>query len=248
MLLSIGINAVEGGVTWYEVANVYDCKEHWWTVLTFTNDVIPYFVKDFRGCMRFASLIAIEMKFILVLPILVQLYHKGLKALAISICLLAVVVNFVVSGLLYEHYQIAPSNLSLLDPVNLDLFLFKPWSYIAAYSLGVLMGFFFQEYKYFKFEATEEEKSRRPVFNHFYTWVAEGRFSNYILFTLSIQFFFIWNYILHFAETFYSSVLVSDHVTGYEITQDLIDMNAFYFTVGRIFMFFGVICTSLWVF
>jgi hypothetical protein len=44
LVMIVQIKGINGGVTWYEVSNTYDCEEYWWTVLTFTNDFIPYFV------------------------------------------------------------------------------------------------------------------------------------------------------------------------------------------------------------
>lgn len=59
------------GVAWHEAGNLFQCEEYWWTPLLFVNDIIPTYVKDFRGCMRYAAIYAIEVKLSFFLPIIV---------------------------------------------------------------------------------------------------------------------------------------------------------------------------------
>jgi hypothetical protein len=59
------------GIVWHEASNLFQCKEYWWTPLLFINDIIPEYVRDFKGCMRYTAIFAIEMKLSVFLPLLV---------------------------------------------------------------------------------------------------------------------------------------------------------------------------------
>ena len=73
------VNFVGDGATWFEIGNMYDCKDNWWTPLVFINEIVPFYTKDYRGCMRYTAPISIEMKLFLFLPITIKLYSMGLK-------------------------------------------------------------------------------------------------------------------------------------------------------------------------
>ena len=71
-----------------------------WTPLLFINDIIPEYVRDFRGCMRYTAIFAIEMKLSLFLPIMVQMYFMGLKRTILTVCVILITAGFAINYLL----------------------------------------------------------------------------------------------------------------------------------------------------
>lgn len=85
------------GPTWSAIDDLYkDCDRNWWTVLFFMNDVVPYYVKDLKGCMRFTAVYSIEFKLFLFLPVLLLFYHKGYRRAVVVVCLLLMAICYIV--------------------------------------------------------------------------------------------------------------------------------------------------------
>ena len=173
------------GITWHEAGNLFQCKEYWWTPFLFVNDIIPYYVKDLRSCMRCTALFSIEMKLFLVLPFIVQLYHIGLKRTAVTICTTLIIFGFLLNGYLMNYFRINHSITNLLDFTFYDYAL-KPWFYMMSYYSGILLSFFYQEFKFIRLTATEQQKKERPYMMKVYNWIMKDFWSTIILFTTAI--------------------------------------------------------------
>lgn len=143
VVLGTLLHFLDDGLSWFELGNLYDCQEYWWTPLLFVNDLVPYFVKDLRGCMRFTAIYAIEFKYFLVTPLIVNLYTRGLKMTACSVCVFIIFTGYMVNLWAAIHYELTPGILNLVDYQMIDIFALKPWVYMQAYFLGLLICFFF---------------------------------------------------------------------------------------------------------
>ena len=130
------------GPAWYELGNLFqDCKQYWWTPLLFVNDIIPYYTKDLRGCMRYTAVFSIEMKYFLLMPLIVQFYHLGYKKTAVSLCSGLIVIGLCLNLFFFEHNEINPGYTNMLDYEAFDIFTLKPWTHIESYFFGILIAF-----------------------------------------------------------------------------------------------------------
>lgn len=143
---------VNEGVTWHEVGRLFDtCDEYWWAPLVFMSDMMPWYVREWRGCMRWTAIHSIDMKLFILLPILVQMYHKGLKRLAIMICLILVLIGLGINAFMVKYYEMNVGVMNIMDYHSVDHFMYKPYTHIDPYYCGILIAFFFEEFKNLKY-------------------------------------------------------------------------------------------------
>jgi hypothetical protein len=179
LLLGSFLHFYSDGLSWFELGNLYDCQQHWWTPLLFINDLVPYYVKDLRGCMRFTAIYAIELKYFLFTPWLVNLYNQGLKFTACSICLCCIIAGYIFNVWAAIYYELTPGILNLVDYQMIDIFALKPWVYLQANFLGLLLSFFYQEIR------TKDSK----LYNYWKKYMMKNNNISVICFVLSFGFF-----------------------------------------------------------
>lgn len=100
--------------------------------------------------MRYTAIFSIEMKYFLVMPLIVQCYHIGLKRFAVSICVFLIFGGFCLNLFFFEHLEVNPGYTNMMDYEAFDIFTLKPWTHIESYFLGILISFFYYEFKIFK--------------------------------------------------------------------------------------------------
>ena len=143
---------LDNGPNWYEVgAHFEGCKEYWWTPFLFVNDLVPYQTRELRGCMRYTAIFSIEMKYYLIMPLVIYFYHIGYKLTSVLLCSTLILAGFSMNWICLIMNEISPGYTNYVDVEFLDLYLLKPWSHIASYFTGVLLCLFYQEFKLYKF-------------------------------------------------------------------------------------------------
>lgn len=229
------------GISWHEVGNLFECKEYWWTPFLFVNDLVPFYVKDFRGCMRFTALVSIEMKLFVFLPFIVKIYQLGLKQTAITICLSFIFLGFLVNGYALYFFELNPSYLNLMDFMVLDTFALKPWIYIDSYFTGILFFILYQEFKILRKENQDILKEQRPRIYRLIQWIEHGFGVNVTLISLSLLFFIIFvRYHSFIDETMYK-----DGQLTIEITQKSIQQNVVNISLAKLAAYISVFFTML---
>ena len=57
------------GPGWPMLDNCFDgCKDTFYALLLYVNDLVPFYVREFKGCLRWTFVFAIELKFFLRSP------------------------------------------------------------------------------------------------------------------------------------------------------------------------------------
>lgn len=168
------------GIAWHELGNMfYTCEEHWWTPLLFVSDIVPFYVRDWKGCMRWTAMYSIDMKLFLILPPLVYIYKKGMKQGAIYITSGLVFTGLMCNMIAVRYFELFVGVTNLYDYQSIDTFMYKPWTHIEPYFSGVLLAFFYNEFKFVRIKATEEEKKAKYQFMPYYNWIMKGDFAPY---------------------------------------------------------------------
>jgi len=107
---------IGSGPAWIEYDELFNqCEDYWWTPLFFVNDLVPFFVKDLAGCMRWTAYFAMEMKLFLLLPIMVYFFHIGFELASALVCSVIATTGIIIYGCMLYTYRIHPGYLSYFD-------------------------------------------------------------------------------------------------------------------------------------
>mmetsp|Transcript_39609 Transcript_39609/g.60612 ORF Transcript_39609/g.60612 Transcript_39609/m.60612 type:complete len:349 (+) Transcript_39609:2686-3732(+) len=237
MLISTSlVYFVGNGVAWTEMAAlVQECEEYWWANFIYVNDVVPYWVKDFKGCLRVGAIFAIDMKLFVLVPFASLLYvNRNLKLLLWVLSLL-IGTGLILHWFFLIYYEINPGYLNIADFEGFDMYVLKPWNYIDSYYLGVLLAVFYLEYLRLK------ENSGTSRFDRFCHWVSKDGLSSYILLLGFFTFFTIF-VALHHHIGFWSMI---DRPAVIFTDREEIVVNAFIMSVAKVCCLISFACLMI---
>mgnify|MGYP006120202497 CR=1 FL=1 len=93
--------------------------------------------------MRYTAVFSIEMKYYIVMPIVIYFYHIGYKTTSVIFCSMLIVAGLVANWFCLVINDIHPGYYNYTDYEFLDLYLLKPWSHLDSYFAGVMLGLFY---------------------------------------------------------------------------------------------------------
>ncbi|OQV21570.1 putative Nose resistant to fluoxetine protein 6 [Hypsibius exemplaris] len=124
------------------------CKSHWWTNMLYINNFIP-FLKT-RQCMNWTWLLALDMQFFLIAPLIIYvLYKNRIAGMAVIGALIVACVAATMSligyyGLPIHHWQDAVYNSTETGyDKNIDYINEKPYTRITPFVIGLALGYVF---------------------------------------------------------------------------------------------------------
>ena len=126
----------------YAHGEVQKCKEQWWYVLLFVNNVFPW--DNPNKCMSHFWYIANDMQFFFILPfqLLAYKYNRFIGYIFTLIILIAGMISIY---FISSSHKVA---ISLMSSPNYGTYLYiLPWTRISAYQVGVIFGMWYYEYK-----------------------------------------------------------------------------------------------------
>jgi len=154
--------------------------------------------------MRYTAVFSIEMKYYLIMPIVIYFYHIGYKVTSVALCSTLIVGGLVANWFCLVMNDINPGYTNYIDYEFLDLYLLKPWSHIDSYFTGVLLGLFYQEFKIFKFgnnfnvqdhtKIQESSKKQNGFVVRVSNWMINGFGAPGILLGVTLTFIFYFGY------------------------------------------------------
>ncbi|XP_033764329.1 nose resistant to fluoxetine protein 6-like [Pecten maximus] len=135
----------DGGPMWQREGIDTFCEDSWWTNLLYINNLTSLT----KMCMGWSWYLSNDMQFFVISPLLlVPLYRK--KFVGLIVCVVALFVSLLTTGILSTHNEWATSPLipgmsqAQSDSYNNDYYV-KPWCRISPYIVGILTGFALHE-------------------------------------------------------------------------------------------------------
>ena len=166
--------AYSPGISLREDLNADNCAKYWWTNLLYINNFYPWLSE--KACFGWGWYLANDMQFYVISPlILIPLYH--ILPLAIIIVIALLFCSFIVTATLVGVFDLQ-SNMFAAMAYNytsnyrtsqyLDIVYIKPWSRIAPYLVGLILGYML--YKGFHLSFGR----KKNIFAYLLLWIVSG--------------------------------------------------------------------------
>jgi len=151
---------------WFVTERLFmKCEEQWFYVLTFLNNLIPFFTKCLEGCYYWPYVIPNDMLLHTLFPLWIIVFKRN-RFVFYALNSVFLVGGFFINGFIAYNNELKVGIFTFEDYHLFSSMFNKPYTKIAALSLGMFMGLFYLRLMEYR-KSSDEDKQKKFKLMHF---------------------------------------------------------------------------------
>lgn len=144
--------------SWFVSERMFkNCEDQWWSVLLFTNNLVPFFTKCLEGCYYWPYVVPNDMMLHIFFPLWIIIFKRS-KFAFYAVCTLLFGVGFFINAYITAKNDLRVGIFTFEDYYLYSSLFNKPYTKFPSVSCGMLMGAFYLRLMNYRKAEVEEKK------------------------------------------------------------------------------------------